>query len=81
MRKALMIKERSQSLLWCKGQLSRKDLGILYIMKITSAKQLFYFVCEAYTSRRDATKRGTNLKLRVKALRGLLVRIQSSLEV
>jgi len=40
--------------------------------------RLVYY--EAYTSRRDATKREENLKLRAKALRQLLQRIKGSLE-
>ena len=35
---------------------------------------------EAYASKNDATKREHNLKLRAKALRQLLIRVQSSLK-
>jgi len=54
------------------------NLGLVRSTKSRKPLHLVYY--EAYTSQRDAIKRGHNLKLRAKALKQLKNRIKSSLE-
>lgn len=61
-----------------KERFKKHNLGLV---KSTSLRKPFYLIYyEAYASRRDATAREYNLKLRAKALRLLSVRIKGSLE-
>jgi putative endonuclease len=61
-----------------KERFKKHNLGLVKSTSLRKPFNLVYY--EAYASRRDATTREHNLKLRAKALRLLSSRIKGSLE-
>ena len=59
-------------------RLKEHNSGLVGATKSRRPLHLVYY--EAYISKQDATKREHNLKLRAKALRQLIIRIESSLQ-
>ena len=61
-----------------RNRLQEHNSGLVRSTKSRIPLRCVYY--EAYASKSDATKREHNLKLRAKALRQLLIRVQSSLK-
>lgn len=79
----LKSKKDSKLYIGCTNDLRKRfkehNLGLVLSTKARKPFRLIYY--EAYAAKQDAYKREHNLKLRAKALRQLIKRIESSLGV